>query len=66
MALHSIDGNNISVDELKTDRQGLGTVSAAPVQEGQTVGKVYIKDNQIVVNDGTNDRIIIGFSSGSF
>jgi hypothetical protein len=66
MALHSIDNNVSSVDALQSQRQGLGTVSAAPVQEGQSVGKVVIKDNQIIVNDGTNDRIIIGFSAGGF
>jgi hypothetical protein len=66
MAIHSVDNKTTSMDQLLSQRQGLGTVSAAPVIEGQTTGKVVIKDNQIVVNDGTVDRIIIGFSAGSF
>lgn len=66
MAIHSVDNKTTSMDQLLSQRQGLGTVSAAPVIEGQTTGKVVIKDNQIIVNDGTVDRIIIGFSSGAF
>lgn len=66
MALHSIHGETRSVDNLKSQRSGLGTVSIAPVQEGQVVGKVIIKDNQIVLNDGTLDLAIFGFEQGGF
>lgn len=66
MGLHIVDNSTNGQDELKVARTGLGTTSMAPVQEGQSVGKVVIKDNQIIVNDGTNDRIIIGFSAGGF
>jgi hypothetical protein len=66
MALHSVDKSVNSADALSSQRLALGTVSAAPVQEGQSVGKVVMKDNQIIVNDGTNDRIIIGFLADGF
>ena len=60
MAIHTIDTKTVSPDVLETVREGLGTISAAPVIEGQSVGKVVIKNNQIIVNDGTNDRVLIG------
>lgn len=66
MALHSIDNQTTSVDVSIPERQSLGTTSMAPVVEGQQVGKVVIKDNQIIVNDGTNDRVLIGFDEAGF
>jgi hypothetical protein len=67
MALHSVDEKNNAVDVVTIpERQALGTTSMAPVLEGQAVGKVVIKDNQVIVNDGTNDRVLIGFQSGGF
>ncbi len=66
MAIHSVDNKTTSMDQLQSQRQGLGTVSASPVIEGQTTGKVIIKDNQIIVNDGTNDRVLIGFDFEGF
>lgn len=66
MAIHSVDNKTTSMDQLLSQRQGLGTVSASPVIEGQTTGKVIIKDNQIIVNDGTNDRVLIGFDFEGF
>lgn len=66
MAIHVIDNKSTSVDVSIPERQGLGTTSMAPVIEGQNVGKVVIKDNQVIVNDGTNDRVLIGFQSGGF
>lgn len=29
-------------------------------------GKVRIKDGAIIINDGTNDRVIIGYLKGKF
>lgn len=67
MALHSTDDKINAVDVVTIpERQSLGTTSMAPVIEGQAVGKVVIKDNQVIVNDGTNDRVLIGFQSGGF
>lgn len=61
MAIHTEDMKSTnSPDVLNIVREGLGTVSAAPVIEGQSVGKIVIKNNQIIVNDGTNDRVLIG------
>ena len=67
MALHSVDEKVNAVDVVTIpERQSLGTTSMAPVLEGQAVGKVVIKDNQVIVNDGTNDRVLLGFQSGGF
>jgi hypothetical protein len=60
MAIHSIDNQTVAPDVLDTIREGLGTTSISPIIEGQAVGKVKIKDAQIIVNDGTNDRVLIG------
>lgn len=65
MAIHTIDQQTVAPDVLK-QVTGLGTTSISPVIEGQSQGKVVIKDAQIIVNDGTNDRILIGFDSGGF
>jgi len=67
MAIHSIDNKTTSVQDLaQTTREGLGTVSISPVIEGQAQGYITIKDAQIIVNDGTNDRIVIGFQENGF
>lgn len=67
MALHTVDSKVNAVDIVTIpERQALGTTSMAPVLEGQQVGKVVIKDNQVIVNDGTNDRVLIGFQLGGF
>lgn len=67
MAIHSIDNQTQGVqDQMQQIREGLGTTSISPVIEGQEQGYVTIKDAQIIVNDGTNDRIVIGFDSGGF
>lgn len=67
MALHTVDNKVNAVDIVTIpERQALGTTSMAPVLEGQQVGKVVIKDNQVIVNDGTNDRVLIGFQNLGF
>lgn len=67
MAIHSIDNKTEGVqDQMQQIREGLGTVSISPVIEGQEQGYVTIKDAQIIVNDGTNDRIIIGYDAGGY
>lgn len=67
MALHTVDSKVNAVDIVTIpERQALGTTSMAPVLEGQQVGKVVIKDNQVIVNDGENDRVLIGFSEAGF
>lgn len=65
MALHDVEGKIEAVD-LNVQRQSLGAGLVSPVIEGQDVGKVITKSNQIIVNDGDNDRIIIGFQDGGF
>jgi hypothetical protein len=66
MALHSIDGQSLNAVDLTVQRQSLGAGLVSPVIDGQTIGKVVTKSNQIIVNDGTNDRILIGFQDGGF
>lgn len=67
MAIHSIDNKTEGIqDQIQQIREGLGTTSISPVIEGQAQGYITIKDAQIIVNDGTNDRIIIGFDSGGY
>ena len=65
MALHDVEGK-IDVVDLTIQRPSLGAGLVSPVIEGQTVGKVVTKSNQIIVNDGTNDRILIGFDENGF
>jgi len=65
MALHDVEGNIKAVD-LQQQRPSLGAGLVSPVIEGQDVGKVITKSNQIIVNDGTNDRILIGFDEDGF
>lgn len=65
MALHSVEQRVHAVD-LQAERMSLGAGLVSPVRDGQQVGKVVTKSNQIIVNDGTNDRILIGFQSGGF
>lgn len=67
MAIHSIDNKTEGVQDLGGKiREGLGTVSISPVIEGQEQGYITIKDAQIIVNDGTNDRIVIGFDANGY
>ena len=65
MALHDVEGTIRAVDP-SLQRLSLGTALVSPVREGQDVGKVITKSNQIIVNDGTNDRILIGFDEDGF
>lgn len=65
MALHDVDGSIEAVD-INVQRPSLGAGLVSPVIEGQDVGKVITKTNQIIVNDGDNDRILIGFGAGLF
>lgn len=65
MAIHNVDGDIKSVDT-SVQRLSLGTGLVSPVQEGQDVGKIITKSNQIILNDGTNDRILIGFQEDGF
>lgn len=60
MALHSVDSKLTSASDVLNNRQGLGTTGISPTIEGQTTGKVVTKDAQIIVNDGTNNRVLIG------
>lgn len=65
MALWQADGELNAVDNL-IQKPAAGTTSITNFKEGQTTGRVYTKDAQIIVNDGTYDRILIGFQSGGF
>jgi hypothetical protein len=66
MALHSINGQVANALDVDLNRPSLGTGLVSPVIEGQAIGKVVTKSNQIIVNDGENDRILIGFQAGGF
>lgn len=66
MALHSINGKTPSRDNLE-QRSGSGTFGVTNVKQGNgSIGRVIIKDGTIIVNDGTNDRILIGFLKDGF
>lgn len=61
MAIHSIDNKTEGVqDQMQQVREGLGTTSISPVIEGQEQGYVTTRDAQILVNDGTYNRVAIG------
>lgn len=60
MALHTLDQKIINNPDVLHNRPGLGTVGISPTIEGQATGKVVTKDAQIIVNDGTNNRVLIG------
>lgn len=66
MAIHSIDGSIENAIDVTMQRASLGAGLVSPVIDGQTIGKVVTKSNQIIVNDGENDRILIGFQDGGF
>lgn len=66
MALHSINGEVPNALDIDANRASLGTGLVSPVIDGQQIGKVVTKSNQIIVNDGENDRILIGFQDGGF
>lgn len=68
MALHDVEGKIESVDVL-AERPSLGQGLVSPLlvsEENEDTGKVITKSNQIIVNDGTYDRILIGFDDGGF
>lgn len=68
MALHDIEGKVESVD-IQNQRASLGQGLVSPLlvsEENEGTGKVITKSNQIIVNDGENDRILIGFGDGLF
>ena len=61
MAIHSIDNQTQGVqDQMQQIREGLGTTSISPVIEGQEQGYVTTKNAQILANDGTYNRVVIG------
>jgi len=66
MALHSVSGQIPNALDVDANRASLGTGLVSPVIDGQQIGKVVTKSNQIIVNDGENDRILIGFQDGGF
>lgn len=68
MALHDVEGKIESVDSV-LERPSLGQGLVSPLlvsEENEDTGKVITKSNQIIVNDGTYDRILIGFDDGGF
>lgn len=66
MALHDVEGNIQAVDN-SFQQFGLGTNSVSPVREGQTVGKIVTKSNQIISTDSTGvDRVLLGFQEDGF
>lgn len=76
MALHDVDKDNEdrtspavnAHDDQKTSRMAHGTTSINPVTDA-TSGSAYIdtKNGRILVNDGTNNRIILGvWPDGTF
>lgn len=66
MALQQIKGE-LTAPDVRVERLVSGTTSPTNKKEGATpTGKVTIKDAQIIVNDGTTNRILIGFGPGLF
>lgn len=66
MALHDVEGKIHSVDP-SIQRKGLGTNSVSPVREGQTVGKVVTKSNQILSKDSAGvNRVLLGYQKDGF
>jgi hypothetical protein len=68
MALHKIDGQRAAPDIL-VQRLASGTTSVTNRTTGTSsattgsygVGRVITRDKQLVVNDGSDDRVVIGF-----
>lgn len=59
----SVNANDVLQGALKAK----STDSISYRTEGATeAGSVTIKDAQIIVNDGTNDRILIGYQESGF
>lgn len=65
MALWQVDGQLSQVDTLD-QRASSGTLGITQKQDPSTTGQVIMKDAQIIVHDGTTNRILIGFGSGLF
>lgn len=66
MGLHDVEGNIQAVDN-SFQQFGLGTNSVSPVREGQTVGKVVTKSNQILSTDGNGlNRVLLGYQEDGF
>jgi len=60
-----IDGERILTNTLDADRIKASTIEVAlDVGEGNV--KIDGANKRIIINDGTNDRILIGFQSGGF
>lgn len=50
-----------------TQQNIVGQVSATSIQAGGLATIIRIgKNGQIIINDGTNDRVLIGFQQGGF
>ena len=66
-----VDANvtNAKIDTVAAGKITVGTLLAA-VNVGTAAGGAYVKldgaNTQILINDGTVDRILIGFDSGGF
>jgi hypothetical protein len=66
MALWSVDGKTNSFDKI-AEPITPGTTSVSNIVDGKPpTGKLIAKDAAIIVNDGTNNRIIIGFLANGF
>lgn len=66
MATWQIKGKKITVDRPPVESGAGVTPMPNQVEGNQSVGKVIIKDAQIIVNDGTTNRILIGYGQGLF
>jgi len=53
---------SLVADKITTGTLGVGTV----INVGETNIKIDGTGRQIIINDGTNDRVLLGFQSGGF
>ena len=56
---------NVKISSVSADKITAGTLSAV-TNLGATSIKLDGENKRIIVNDGTNDRILIGYQSGGF
>jgi len=59
-----------SITDAKIDTVAAGKITAGTVTVALDVGASNVKidgaNNRIVINDGTNDRVLLGYQSGGF
>jgi hypothetical protein len=65
MANWSIDQKTAEFD-VRHNRFASGTLGIDDKQNPPSTGRISMKDGRIIVNDGTTNRILIGYGQGLF